>query len=273
MNVNELRSGELQMSVENEDIKTLMDLGLTYQQAKTYLAIAELREAAIKTIAKASKTARQNIYQTMLSLQGLGLVEKILGTPVMFRAIPLKSAVEILFKNKTKEYRKLKSETKQLMNKPEGSHFSPEETHEFILIGDKEAHGRRVDLMFANAREKIHTVMTYLGDPELSDLPNGLQEAIARGVKVKVISNRPKESKENNSQKVPWTKKGTYEVRYSNTSIPVMFFLIDGKEVLIATDPKPNPMESGALWTNNPCLIAVIEDFFNRTWQKAKPPD
>jgi sugar-specific transcriptional regulator TrmB len=260
------------MIAENEDIKTLMDLGLTYQQAKTYLAITELGEAAIKNIAKTSNIARQNIYQTMLSLQELGLVEKILGAPVKFRAIPLKSAVEMLFKNKTREYHKLESETEQLMKKPEGSHVSPDERHEFILIAEREAHSRRVDQILASAKVSIHTIMTYLGAPGLHDLPAALQEAIARGVKVKVLSNQPKDRKTTNSQKSPWTRNGVYEVRYSNTSIPVMFCLVDGKEVLIATEPKPNPMESSALWTNNPCLTTILEDFFSRTWRKAKLP-
>lgn len=261
------------MTEENEKIKTLMNLGLTYQQAKTYLAVAELGEAAIKTIAKTSNVARQNTYQTMLSLQERGLVEKILGTPVKFRALPLKNAVEMLFRDRSREYRELQSETKKLLSKPEETHVLVEETHEFVLIPEREAHRRRVDQIHGNAKKTIHTVMTYMGEPGLNDLPPSLQEAIARGVEVKVISNQPQGKKSNSTQKSVWTKKGSYEVRYSDIQLPVMFFVVDGKEVLIATDPKPNPLSSGALWTNNLCLITMIEDYFSRTWRKAKPPE
>lgn len=209
----------------------------------------------------------------MLSLQQVGLVEKILGTPIKYRALPLKRAVEMLFRNKTRQYQELQLETKHLLKKSEAIPAAFEATHEFVLIPENEAHVRRIDQAHANARTSIHTMMTYVGEPSLHDLPESLQEAIARGVKVKVISNKPQEKNPSMPHKSVWTKKGSYEVRYSDKPLPVMFASVDQKEVFIATNPKPNPLASGALWTNNPCLITIIEDYFKRTWKKAKPPE
>ena len=257
---------------EDEEMRMLVDLGLTLLQAKTYLAVAELREAPIKTIAKASNVARQNIYQTMLSLQELGLVEKILEVPVKYRAIPLKQAADILLHKKTEEYLKIEAEAEELEKIPEQVPHYPDDHHEFVLIPQKEGHWRRVEEGIKNARKTVHTLMTYHSDektPEVRDLPKALQDAIARGVRVRVISNQP--MKTGIQQATSNIKlNGFYEVRFSPTPIPVMFCVIDGKEVFFATEPTRDPNATGALWTTNPGLVMVVEEFFKRVWRKSK---
>lgn len=47
--------------IEDEEIQTLMDLGLSLLQAKTYLALAALGTATIKSVAKTAKMAKQDI--------------------------------------------------------------------------------------------------------------------------------------------------------------------------------------------------------------------
>jgi sugar-specific transcriptional regulator TrmB len=257
---------------QDEDVKMLVDLGLTHLQAETYLAVAELGEAPIKVIAKASNVARQNIYQTMLSLQELGLVEKILEVPIKYRAIPVKQAADMLFNNKTQEYLRLEAETEELEKRPGQNHIYPEDNHEFILIPEKEGHWRRVEQGVQSARKSVHTIMTYSDEaktPEVKDLPKPFQDAIARGVNVKVISNQPMNAaiqRETSKGKM----KGSYEVRFSPTSIPVMFCAIDGKEVFLAIEPRRDPTTTGALWTTNPGLVTIVEDYFHRMWRRSK---
>ncbi|MCW4047841.1 MAG: hypothetical protein NWE99_09855 [Candidatus Bathyarchaeota archaeon] len=60
----------------DECVQTLMGLGLTLLQAKTYLALATLGKADVKMISKASNVARQDIYRVMPVLQKLGLGKK-----------------------------------------------------------------------------------------------------------------------------------------------------------------------------------------------------
>jgi sugar-specific transcriptional regulator TrmB len=257
--------------LREEDIKTLMDLGLTLLQAKTFLAVIELGEASNKAIAKTSKVARQNIYQIMLSLQEKGLVEKILEKPIKFRALPLKEAAEKLFRDRTDEYLKVKAETQELIEKPENVEV-PEKIHDFVFIPEKEAHCRRIWQAFDAAQRSIHTIMTYVGEPEKDDLPAPLLNAISRGVKVKVISNVPEKVQVMTPVKRGWTKEDTYEVRYVRKPLPVMFCSVDKKELFLAADPKPDPNCTKALWTNNVGLVTMAEDFFRRTWRKAAPP-
>ncbi|MCW4018369.1 MAG: hypothetical protein NWF00_06795 [Candidatus Bathyarchaeota archaeon] len=259
--------------MNDEDIRTLMDLGLTLLQAKAFLTVIELGEASNKAIAKTSKIARQNIYQIMLTLQEKGLVEKILEKPIKFRALPLKDAAEKLFRDKTDEYLRVKAETQELIKKPEENSETAEEVHEFVFIPEKEAHWRRVEQAIEASQRSIHTIMTYVGKPCFDDLPYPIQKATKRGVEVKVISNCPEKKVGSTSRKAAWTKEGCYEVRYVSKPLPVMFCVVDKKEVFLATDPKPDPNTISALWTNNVGLVIILEDFFDKTWRKASPPE
>jgi sugar-specific transcriptional regulator TrmB len=82
--------------VLDKDAEVLNGLGLTTLQAKTYLAIAILEKATVKTISKTAKIARQEIYRVTSELQEKGLIEKIIATPVEYRAIPVHDAINVL---------------------------------------------------------------------------------------------------------------------------------------------------------------------------------
>ena len=81
---------------QEEHIQTLTNLGLSFLQAKTYLNLAKLEKADVRTISTISNVARQDIYRIMPTLEKLGLAEKILGKPNMYKANPIKEGVSLL---------------------------------------------------------------------------------------------------------------------------------------------------------------------------------
>ena len=93
--------------IVDKQIKTLQDFGLSFLQAKTYLILVQLGEADAKTIARASNVARQEIYRVMPSLQKLGLGEKIIGKPVIYKATPLEDALLILIQKQKEAFTEL----------------------------------------------------------------------------------------------------------------------------------------------------------------------
>jgi len=86
--------------VDNEHVQILTDLGLTLLQAKTYLALSQLGKATVKTISKTANVARQDVYRVMLALEKLGLAEKIVAKPTMYKATPIKEGIYFCFKRK-----------------------------------------------------------------------------------------------------------------------------------------------------------------------------
>jgi sugar-specific transcriptional regulator TrmB len=97
--------------------KTLRELGISLLQARVYLALLKLGTYSnVKCISVFSKVARQDIYRTMTELRELGLVEMVIGSPALFKAIPLQETVAILMEKKNQRNQVLMEEVTELFN-------------------------------------------------------------------------------------------------------------------------------------------------------------
>lgn len=76
---------------QEEHYQTFVNLGLTYLQAKVYVTLLKLGDvgAEVRKIASASAIARQDVYRILPALQKMGLVEKVVAIPTIYRPIPL----------------------------------------------------------------------------------------------------------------------------------------------------------------------------------------
>jgi sugar-specific transcriptional regulator TrmB len=129
------------MFQDEECVDTLMGLGLTLLQAKTYLGLAKLGVADVKSISKVSKVARQDVYRVTPKLQKWGLAEKIISTPTLYRAVLLKKGLVTLLQQKVEENAELKEKTNKLIEAFDES-FSTgvtlkENPAEFIITSEK----------------------------------------------------------------------------------------------------------------------------------------
>ena len=104
------------MAQKDEYVQMLMQLGLTSLQAKTYLALARLGKADVKTISRTSKVARQDIYRIMPTIQKMGLVEKIVASPTLYKVTPIKESLCVLLQHKTNECMELQLKMKEFFN-------------------------------------------------------------------------------------------------------------------------------------------------------------
>jgi CRP-like cAMP-binding protein len=77
------------MELRDECVQTLTLLGLSFNQARVYIALAQSPMSNAQSISMVSKVAREHVYRTMNSLQKLGLVEKIITIPTKYKAIPI----------------------------------------------------------------------------------------------------------------------------------------------------------------------------------------
>ncbi len=255
---------------QSESVNTLVDLGLTQLQASIYLALVELQEATIKSVAKASNVARQNIYQIMETLQELGLVEKNLGIPVKFRAIPFEKAVEMLFKKRTEEYQKLEMQTKRILDSSDRTkkqEKSCSESIKFVTMLQAGAHKIRSDHEIDNAVRGIDTILKEGQRFTNRDFPREMRDALGRGLTVRIITSKPINAKQTRSSTPVRNKKGILEIRYASEPLPAMFALIDEKEVFFAVEPVSNPFSRPHIWTNNPSLVAVTHSYFEQLWK------
>ena len=84
------------MSQKVGDLSIFTQLGMTIRQAEVYMAINELEQAKVVTIAKTVETDRAEIYRVIPKLQEIGLIKKIVTTPVSYKAVPLSEGLSIL---------------------------------------------------------------------------------------------------------------------------------------------------------------------------------
>ena len=124
--------------IQDEHIQTLIGFRLTLLQAKTYLNIAKLEKADVKTLSKASNVARQDIYRIMPRLQKLGLTEKIIAKPTMYKATPIKEGLSILLQNKKKEIAELQTKKTSLIKtfQAKNTKIDPKEETHFIITSE-----------------------------------------------------------------------------------------------------------------------------------------
>ena len=81
---------------KDEHVEILVRLGLTFCQAKIYLALLQLGTSSAKTISNYTNIARPDIYRVIRGLVMLGLVEKSIGKPANFKEAKLKTVRDAL---------------------------------------------------------------------------------------------------------------------------------------------------------------------------------
>ncbi|MCW4019017.1 MAG: helix-turn-helix domain-containing protein [Candidatus Bathyarchaeota archaeon] len=99
------RSKERERISQNEEVTaTLRQLGLTFVQAKIYIALNQIgEETTIDTIAKTAKIARQHVYEPLKVLEKMSLVQRVVDVPPKYEVLPVKETLGILMELRKKE--------------------------------------------------------------------------------------------------------------------------------------------------------------------------
>lgn len=262
-------------TIEDSEIQTLTNLGLTMIQAKVYLTLAKFGVSKTSAISKISNVARPDVYRTLTQLYEIGLVEKILHTPIQYKALQIDEAAKLLLRKKQTEYEKIKNETvlllESLTKKNTISDTEPHSSH-FILIPEKEAIVNRLRQAINNAQDNVDTVITW--KRFMHGIGNVFAEnakgASDRKVKYRFIVEKPPSEEVNAHGKLLWKKYQPFQVRFIAHLPKTVFGIYDKKELFIIIDPKSDLSGSPALWTNNQSLIALVQEYFEMLWENAQ---
>lgn len=262
--------------IEQEDEQTLVKLGLTGSQAKVYLALVTLGKANARTLWKSSKVARQDIYRILTELQGIGLLEKIIGTPTEFKAVPIEDAVSILVERKTKEVLNLHKNANRLVQKFKEKCLKmipDEEKSQYILIPEREPLTLRLKKAIENTQRTVDTVTSLEACAKaLFVFAEELKKALRKGVKVRWIVDKPKDI--NSCPDFPSAQVLIKNPNFKLRTVPnlpnVRLGIYDKREACMALFPKLAGLESPALWSNNTSFVEIVDNFFETTWKTAE---
>ncbi|MCX8152991.1 MAG: hypothetical protein N3E52_00990 [Candidatus Bathyarchaeota archaeon] len=256
------------MIQDNEYVQLLTQLGLTFLQAKTYLALAKLGKADVKTISRTSKVARQDIYRIMPALQRIGLVEKIVASPTLYKVTPIKESLCVLLENKTRECMELQMKIKFLLSNfnDKIEEVTSQEEEQFSIISSKRLLQKRLSEKDQVAQKSIVAIANWKTiRSTFFNRSNDIINALKRGVKLKIITEM--HEKDRHVEKIiqAFMKYPTFEIKYSSTPIPVNAVIHDEKEINMCIATLPDN-EVPSLCSTNQRFIRVVAAYFEELW-------
>jgi len=180
---------------EQEDIDTLVALGLNSSQAKVYIALLRLGQTKATAIWKTAKVNRQDIYRLLNELERKNLVEKLVTTPAEFRALPIQHGLTSLLKERTQELENLMERAKQLIASFTTQQNGHEITDEFEIsvVSNKNAYMRKLEQAVGTTQKSIDIIDSFDNAKRRGENDSELiTKLFERGVKLRSILNRPK---------------------------------------------------------------------------------
>ena len=252
-----------------EEIQVLVRLGLTCNQARVYLALARSGASTARTISRASKVTREDVYRILPKLQEVGLVEKTIEKPSIYAAVPLQDAFRFLIKSREQITSELKTETKEIIRNFDNNIRTSleEEEHEFVLIPREAAVVKRKSII-DDAKERIDfiTPSEEFTQSNASYATN-LRNALKRNVEIRVIVGKPEDEKSWPKPTQTWAEKHhLFKTRWIPSTPKARLMLIDGKKVLFAKSATTSSEEGPFLWSINQSLASVVQDYFEMMW-------
>ncbi len=266
--------------VQDEDIDALTSLGLTMLQATVYLTLVESENLTIKGIAKNTGVARQDLYRITSELQDCGLVEQVITKPITYKAIPLKTGVDILLGAMQRKRNEAQKNVAQLLEryKTKEITFKPKaEKSQFVLVPGKNALILKEKHLLTNAQETASFITSRQRfSQKLYSLIEEFKKAVASDVKIRILMEKT-DAKKNmdlmNTLSKSCNETTSFEVRYVMEPPPVVLSVFDNKEVLLVTTATAGLPESPALWSNNNSLVKLANNYFEILWITAIETD
>jgi sugar-specific transcriptional regulator TrmB len=261
------------LELNQDEALTLSQLGLTFSQAKVYLSLLRLGQATGKTISEQSKMARQEVYRIIRELNEKGLIEKIISAPTEFKPITIDACVNMLVKQRQNDLGETEKKAREMLEnfKTLKNVVKPLEPSFFILIPEKEAYLRKFKSWIDNTQKSCDMLLSWecfrFGMTQDTET---WKKAVNRGVNIRFMVYNYRDEKNVLQVLKRLKRKGNLKVKFISTQPPSTMTIFDKSEASFSISPTAQPHETPNLWTNNPGLIEVFQDYFDNKWLSHK---
>jgi sugar-specific transcriptional regulator TrmB len=264
--------------LEELENRTLRRLGLSPLQTKIYLTLIQYGRLNSKAISKISNISQPDVYRIMVSLQKLGLVQRIVSTPVMFEVSPTEQAIPELLEEKMNEIINLGEETSSLIEALNGrinaNIFKKHEVEsEMTLIPPTKAVlSKRIKLMH-NAKKSIDIVYTWKRFKQFFPfIVEPITKALERGVRLRLIIENASKITPTPEQKRFFRAIGSRgsAVKFSYAHPSAVISIFDRKHLLMSMSSVAAPFEAPVLTSNNSGLVSMATAYFECMWSNTK---
>jgi sugar-specific transcriptional regulator TrmB len=257
--------------MSEEDLSSLVDFGLTKLQARAYVALLKLGTARASQLSSTMGVIRPEVYRLLRELCTRGLVQKSLGYPSTFSAVPPDHALSILTKQHRESLITLNQKKRDLTKSLSGvirETNLPYQGLSVIIGGDnlviklKEMIGR-AEKDYVGIHSK-YGLRRWLND----SLAKTIVSAKKRKVRIRLIA----EKDETSAKAIDYLSRWV-EVRLSKD---VLFYMdiVDGREMVFGpafplTDEEATRMDHRELdlSTINPSFVRGMYAMFDTFWE------
>lgn len=149
--------------MNEKQIASLMDFGLSINQARVYASLITFKSLTVKEISETTKLHMQDVYKIIPKLQKMGLITKSLNRPCTIQIIPIKNALlKLVEEEKAKALQKAKTLEKKIetINNQKNSELQISEYQVFVIPEGK-ALNTKADSVFNNKLNNYDLVTTW----------------------------------------------------------------------------------------------------------------
>jgi sugar-specific transcriptional regulator TrmB len=270
-------------TTEENQIQTLVCLGLTVNQAKLYLTSLKVGYATARELAQNSHIGREEVYRVLPSLQNLGLVKKYLNSPASYEPIDPNEAMSILISNKSSELSEVRRKAVEFVANTPRVKMKSEENDTFMMITniDKALH-----MLIQAYRDSKHSCFFTSGYdrfilrmnmPEKQDQIKEMLRALNRGVTIRTVLDDPVDDKGiplqrfNNSLAKKLVHHPNFQYKYINRKHDGLIASFDEKVMFIEVKQGHNVLLP-QLWSNNRVLLGLGKTLFESAWASGISP-
>ncbi len=255
----------------NEDIQTLVDLGLTYRESKIFLTLSLLGRATINNLSSAAKMDRANVYRVVNQLRELKIVQVLITNPKTFEALPLNDPVQLLLDGKKKKYKNAEYKAQKFLRRYKQNRRAPANSKEsqLILIPGGKLTLRKIEEL-VNSTKETHEGILYLRDiRERIDFFHALfKKLIFNNVKIRLLVSC--ENKEGMDEIFESLQNKNLEIRINDAKPQDTFSIWDKKSVFLTIKPKISEPMTDGLFINNFAIVGLIQEYFELKWAISK---
>jgi sugar-specific transcriptional regulator TrmB len=235
-----------------------------------YITLVTKGNLGISTLSKLSELYRTDAYRVIRELENKGLVERILVNPTLFKAIPLEESISILLQRRVKKERQLRQKALKLklgLSK-ETKRKQVVDASQFVLVPARRVMDRIVTAVDQTQKSADLVLSNIKFVRGISAFFDKMEKSWNRGVKWRIAVCREEKEDETFWNNINFCKRKLSQIKFIACNPLEMMGIYDQKETFIVKTLGKGLAESPALWSNNPALIRLASDHFEKMWSQ-----
>jgi sugar-specific transcriptional regulator TrmB len=261
------------MAAADRLAQRLRDLGFNEEEADIYVFLSAMGPTPARIIARRFNSNRMKVYRNLKALEERSLLQRVMGRPVKFVAMPLKNVLARQKDGLRKRLTDLEGSEETLLkeweNLARGVSSMPEEPRFRIFQGRQQVFNILFEMYDrTDVGIRLVTTVSDLARLSLWGLDDRLRAMSKQGKKIMLLTQIDSENLKEVEQYLDFV-----EARHITLQTPIRFAIIDEKEALttVAMDDSMSMTTQAdtGLWTDAPNYVAAMKIFFDALWSLA----